>query len=141
MQRIGIDLGTTNAVAALDGHACAVGDDGRATLPSVVAYLPNGRTQVGPLARRRRAIDGANTLYSSKRIIGRRFDSFEVRNFRDRYPLAVEDQGGWPAFRTRAGQKTPVEVATHVLDALVARTQIDPKAAPVIVTVPSAFAT
>jgi molecular chaperone DnaK len=140
MDRIGVDLGTTNTVAAQGGRACPAGEDGRATLPSVVAFLPNSRTLVGPIARRRRAIDGANTLFSSKRIIGRRFDSHEVRNFCDRYPLVVEEQNGWPAFRTRAGLVTPVEVATHVLDALITRTGIDPKAAPVTVTVPAAFA-
>src|SRR5262245_46704796 len=116
MAGIGIDLGTTNTVAAQSGRACPVDEEGRATLPSVVAFLPNGRIQVGRLARRRRAIDGTNTLFSSKRIIGRRFDSHEVRNFRDRYPLVLEEQdGGWPAFRTRAGLVTPMEVATHVL--------------------------
>ena len=140
MQRIGIDLGTTNAVAAQDGLARPLGD-GCTTLPSVVAYLPNGLVQVGALARRRRAIDGANTLYSSKRIIGRRFDSHEVRNFRDRYPLAVEEiEGGWVAFRTRAGLVTPVEVATRVLETLVERTGVDPSAGPVTVTIPAAFA-
>ena len=140
MQRIGIDLGTTNTVAAQDGRACAAGEDGGVTLPSVVAFLPNGRTVVGPLARRRRAIDGTNTLFSSKRIIGRRYDSHEVRNFRDCYPLSVEQiDGGWPAFRTRAGLVTPVQVATLVLDALITRTGIDPKV-PVTVTVPAAFA-
>jgi molecular chaperone DnaK (HSP70) len=140
MNRIGIDLGTTNAVAALGGRACPLDEEGRSTLPSVVAFLPNGGIQVGPLARRRRAIDGTNTLSSSKRIIGRRFDSFEVRNFRDRYALALEEQDGCPAFRTRAGLVTPVEVATHVLQALIARAGIDPKEASVTVTVPSAFA-
>ena len=139
MQPIGIDLGTTNTVVARDGRACPAGEDGRATLPSVVAYLPNGRTLVGPLARRRRAIDGTNTLFSSKRIIGRRFDSHEVRNFRDRYPLALEEQAGWPAFRTRAGLVTPVEVAARVLEEMITRTGIDPNA-PVTVTVPAAFA-
>jgi molecular chaperone DnaK len=137
---IGIDLGTTNTVAARGERACPVDEQGRATLPSVVAFLPNGAVQVGKLARRRRAIDGANTLFSSKRIIGRRFDSHEVRNFRERYPLVLEEQeGGWPAFRTRAGLVTPVEVATHVLRALVERTGIDPKDG-VTVTVPSSFA-
>ena len=141
MKRIGIDLGTTNTVGAANGRAIPIDGTGGAALPSVVAFLPNGGVQVGPLARRRRAIDGANTLFSSKRIIGRRFDSTEVRNFRDHYPLALEDQGGWPAFRTRAGQKTPVDVAAHVLEALVARTGIDAKGgAPITVTVPSAFA-
>jgi molecular chaperone DnaK len=139
MHRIGIDLGTTNTVAALGGRGCPVDDEGRTTLPSVVAFLPNGVVQVGALARRRRAIDGSNTLYSSKRIIGRRFDSFEVRNFRERYPLAVEDQDGWPAFRTRAGLVTPVDTAAHVLGALAQRTRIDPKAHRVTLTVPAAF--
>jgi molecular chaperone DnaK len=107
----------------------------------VVAFLPNGRIQVGELARRRRAIDGSNTLFSSKRIIGRRFDSHEVRNFRDRYPLEVEEvEGGWPAFRTRAGLVTPVDVATHILEALVQRTGLDPKGKPVTVAVPASFA-
>jgi molecular chaperone DnaK len=139
MHRIGIDLGTTNTVAAQGGRACVAGEDGRSTMPSVVAFLPNGRIQVGPLARRRRAIDGANTVFSSKRIIGRRFDSHEVRNFRDRYPLVLEEQGGGPAFRTRAGLVTPIQIATHILDALITRTGIDPSAAPVTVTVPAAF--
>ncbi len=141
MHRIGIDLGTSNAVAARGGRACPVREDGCPTLPSVVAFLPNGRLQVGELARRRRAIDGNNTLFSSKRIIGRRFDSHETRNFRERYPLQVEEiDGGWPAFRTRAGLVTPVEVATHVLDALITRTGIDPKDAPVAIGVPASFA-
>ena len=141
MDRIGIDLGTTNTVAAIGGRACAAGEDGRATLPSVVAFLPNGRIQVGALARRRRAIDASNTLYSSKRIIGRRFDSSEVRHFRERYPFAIDQQdGGWPAFRTRAGLVTPVEVAAHVLDALIERTGIGANGAPITMTVPAAFA-
>jgi molecular chaperone DnaK len=140
MDRIGIDLGTTNTVAAKGGRPCAVDTEGRTTLPSVVAFLPNGKIQVGPLARRRRAIDGINTVFSSKRIIGRRFDSHEVRNFRDRYPLVLEEQDGEPAFRTRSGLVTPEEVAMHVLDSLIERTGIDPTAAPITITVPAAFA-
>jgi molecular chaperone DnaK len=141
MHRIGIDLGTTNTVAARDGRACPVAENGRATLPSVVAFYPNGDTRVGELARRRRAIDSANTLFSSKRIIGRRFDSHETRNFRERYPMQIEEvDGGWPAFRTRAGLVTPVEVATHVLEALLQRTDLDPQGSPVTLTVPASFA-
>src|SRR5262245_28558858 len=139
MHRIGIDLGTTNTVAAVGGRACPVGEDGCSTLPSVVAFLPNGRMQVGKLARRRRAIDGANTVFSSKRIIGRRFDSHEVRNFRDHYPHVLEDLGGGPAFRTRAGLVTPVQIATHVLDALITRAAIDARSGPVTMTIPAAF--
>jgi molecular chaperone DnaK len=140
VHRIGIDLGTTNTVAALGGRVCPLDDADRTTLPSVVAFLPNGRVQVGELARRRRAIDGSNTLFSSKRIIGRRYDSHEVRNFRDRYPLELEElDGEWPAFRTRAGLISPTEVATHVLDALITRTGIEPERSPVTVTIPASF--
>ena len=140
MHRIGIDLGTTNTVAAVGGRACSLDERERTTLPSVVAFLPNGRVQVGELARRRRVIDGKNTIFSSKRIIGRRYDSHEVRNFRDRYPLEVEEvDDGWPAFRTRAGLISPAEVATHVLDALIVRTGIAPEEFPVTVTVPASF--
>jgi len=139
--RIGIDLGTTNTVAVCDGEVCAVSKSGRRTLPSVVAFLPNGATQVGELARRRRAIDSANTIYSSKRIIGRRFDSHEVNNFRDRYPFEIEElEGGWPAFRTRVGPVTPVQVAAQVLHALLERAALRPDGADVTVTVPASFA-
>jgi molecular chaperone DnaK len=141
VQRIGIDLGTTNSVAAQGGRARPVSADGRHSLPSVVAFLPTGEIQVGELARRRRAIDGGNTLFSAKRIIGRRFDSHETRNFRDRYPLFLEEMaGGWTGFRTRSGSVSPLEVATHVLEALIARTGIDPRSGPVTVTVPASFA-
>ncbi len=141
MHRIGVDLGTTNTVVAVGGRARPLDDGERTTLPSVVAFLPNGRVQVGEHARRRRAIDGSNTIFSSKRIIGRRYDSHEVRNFRDRYPFELEEvEGGWPAFRTRAGLISPLEVATHVLGALITRTGIEPENAPVTVTVPASFA-
>ncbi len=139
-RHIGIDLGTTNTVAAFGGQVLEV-EEGRSTLPSVVAFLPNGQTLVGEPARRRRAIDGVNTLFSCKRIIGRRFDSYEVQCFRERYPTELEPVGdeGWPAFRTRAGLFTPVQVATRVLKALVDRTGMDLHGTEVTVTVPANF--
>jgi molecular chaperone DnaK len=74
MQRIGIDLGTTNTVAAVGDHVLTLGDEGEKLLPSAVAFLANGQIRTGATARRRRAIDGENTVLSSKRIIGRCFD-------------------------------------------------------------------
>ncbi len=68
MKKLGIDLGTTNTVAAMDDRVLGLQEDGSATLPSVVAYLPNGRVVTGEAARRRRAIDGRNTIFSSKRM-------------------------------------------------------------------------
>ena len=135
----GIDLGTTNTVAAHGGQVLEV-ESGRTTLPSVVAFLPNGKILVGEPARRRRAIDGVNTLSSCKRIIGRRFDSHEVQSFRERYPTQIESlESGMPAFRTRAGLITPLEAATRVLQALIERTGMKVGDAPVTVTVPANF--
>ncbi len=140
MSRIGIDLGTTNTVAALDDHVLEIGEEGASCVPSAVAFLPNGRVQVGSAARRRRSIDGANTVYSSKRIIGRRFDEAITRAFAERYPFDLVDSGGGrPAFRTRAGLHTPTEIATILLDALRQRMGDLPDIADVVITVPTAF--
>ena len=91
MSRVGIDLGTTNTVVAVDDHVLRIGEDGANHLPSVVAFLPNGKIQYGATARRRRSIDGANTIFSSKRIIGRRFGHSLTRAFRERYPFDLVD--------------------------------------------------
>jgi len=140
VRALGIDLGTTNSVVSLDGRVLPLSDSGRSTLPSVVAYLPNGTVAVGDAARRRRAIDSPNTIYSSKRIIGRRFDDGQTRNFIERYPFEiVELPEGWPAFRTRAGDVTPTQVAERVLREVVRRTEIDPQACDVVLAVPATF--
>jgi len=140
MRALGIDLGTTNCVVTLDHRVLPISDSGRSTLPSVVAYLPNGTVAVGETARRRRAIDSANTIYSSKRIIGRRFDDGHTRNFMERYPFEiVELPDGWPAFRTRAGDFTAIQVAERLLREIIRRTEIDPQDCEVVVAVPATF--
>jgi molecular chaperone DnaK (HSP70) len=104
MPFLGIDLGTTNSVASVNFGVRAASHTGRVSLPSVVGFLPNGVIQVGAIARRRRAIDSPNTIFSSKRIIGRRYDDVETQSFRARYPFEIVETGGrLPAFRTRAG--------------------------------------
>lgn len=139
--RIGIDLGTTNSVAARSGIALEIEGEGHATMPSVVAFLPNGKVQVGAAARRRRAIDSSNAIFSSKRIIGRLFDSYETRNFRERYPFEiVEMPDATLAFETRAGKISPVDAAAFVLTGLRDRAGIDPNPGSVTLTVPAAFA-
>ena len=140
MPLLGIDLGTTNTVAAVDRRVRPISEEGCVALPSVVAFLPNSSVRVGEVARRRRAIDSANTIFSSKRIIGRRYDASETRNFITRYPFEiVEVEGGWPAFRTRAGDITPTRVAAHVLEALVERIGVDTSDCEVVITVPASF--
>jgi len=140
MPLLGIDLGTTNTVVSIDGKIQPLADSGRATLPSVVAFLPNGNRNVGEVARRRRAIDCPNTIYSSKRIIGRRFDDGVTQSFIDRYPFdVVETPKGGAAFRTRAGDVTPTQIATFILEDVIRRIDVDPAKCETVITVPASF--
>ena len=80
----------------------------------MVAFLPNGVTKVGAAARRRRAVDPKNTIYSAKRIIGRKWHSYEVSRFRECYPFElVKTEADTVAFRTRAGTFTPSQIAAR----------------------------
>jgi len=140
MYRIGIDLGTTNSVVAVEARVCEVEADGGTALSSTVAYSPDGSVQVGRVARVRRAIDSGNTLYSTKRILGRTFDSHGTRNFRERYPFELKElEDGMPVFATRAGDVSPVDVATRILRTLVERSGVDLERGPVTLTVPASF--
>jgi molecular chaperone DnaK len=115
---IGIDLGTTNTVAAIDGEVLELSDASkrRSIMPSAVAFPPTGATLVGTAARRRRAIDPRNTIFSSKRIIGRTWFSMETGHFQKRYPFElIKTNSETPAFRTRAGVFSPTEIATKIL--------------------------
>jgi molecular chaperone DnaK len=91
---VGIDLGTTNTAIAVvrDGVAATLHDpeEGR-LLPSVVSFHPSGSVLVGRRAVERRLIDGPNTIYSIKRLIGRPWDSPEVRDARDKLPFDLRE--------------------------------------------------
>ncbi|KAK2178915.1 hypothetical protein NP493_526g00016 [Ridgeia piscesae] len=79
---IGIDLGTTNScVAVMEGKVSKVleNSEGARTTPSVVAFTAEGERLTGMPARRQAVTNSANTLYATKRLIGRRFDDPEVQ--------------------------------------------------------------
>lgn len=144
---IGIDLGTTNTVVARANAAGAVRvllnatRDNAASLPSVVAFPPSGEPIVGAHARRRRPIDPENTIVSAKRLMGREASSVALDEFRKRYPHKLADDGnGAVAFITRAGPKTPVEIARLVLDRATRDVLVDPETVRAIVGVPAGFA-
>jgi molecular chaperone DnaK len=140
MNRIGVDLGTTNTVVCMDGRVLAIGDDGSCGLPSVVGFLPNGTVALGHDARRRRAIDGPNTIFSSKRIIGCRFSEDQTRAYQERYPFEIVDAGDdQPAFQTRHGLKTPTEIASLLLSKIGQPLQSLTSELEVVITVPTGF--
>jgi len=79
---IGIDLGTTNScVSVMEGKSPKVleNSEGARTTPSVVAFTSDGERIVGAPARRQAVTNSQNTLYATKRLIGRRYDEPEIK--------------------------------------------------------------
>jgi len=139
---VGIDLGTTNSlVAYVDGAGVprVVPDaEGRALLPSVVAYTPGG-VVVGEAARRQLARNPARTVYSVKRFMGRGWD--DVRDEARHVPFTIVPSP--EVVRIRAGDRevTPPEVSAEVLRALKLRAEahLGEPIQRAVVTVPAYF--
>ncbi len=80
---IGIDLGTTNScVAVMEGDAPVVipNRGGYKTTPSIVAVTEAGKRLVGHIAKRQAITNAENTVYAAKRLIGRKWNSPQVKN-------------------------------------------------------------
>jgi molecular chaperone DnaK len=116
---IGIDLGTTNTVVSVvrDGQASALLDEAQQVLiPSIVSFHPNGSVLVGRAAKERRIVDAANTIYSIKRLIGRSWDSEEVRRARSRFPFEMREGPGQASLVVARGETyTLPEISAFVL--------------------------
>jgi molecular chaperone DnaK len=142
VRTIGIDLGTTNSVAAIGGSVIRTvsNEEAHRVMPSVVAFPPNGVALVGAAAKRRRASDPINTIFSSKRIIGAGWHAYRTTKFRRQYPFdLVENERGQPVFRTRAGNHSPTDIAARIMGALLSTAELDPTQFNAIVCVPAAF--
>ena len=143
IRTLGIDLGTTNTVGAIESEVlryAAEGPDQLPMIPSVVAFPPGASPLVGLQARQRRGLDPKNTIFSSKRIIGRPLSSPEARKFRRQYPFdLVEAAGGGVAFRTRAGTFGPVDIASFIISTLLGTHRIAADRVRCVITVPTDF--
>jgi molecular chaperone DnaK len=139
MRTVGIDLGTTNTVVASDGNILnqGVGADAQTVLPSVVAFPPSGALLVGANAKRRRAIDPKNTVFSAKRLMGQRWHSYVTATFREHYPFDLVERDGAPQFRTRSGAFSPPDIGAKVIAK--ALSGFDIASAHAVITVPAAF--
>src|SRR3981189_1153061 len=138
---VGIDLGTTNSlVAHVEGGIPRVIPDaeGRALLPSIVAWTGNG-VVVGEAARRQLARDPAATVYSVKRLMGRGYD--DVKDELARLPFEVTPQAEVVSIRIGDRAVTPPEVSAHVLRALKQRaeTHFGEPVNQAVITVPAYF--
>ena len=138
---VGIDLGTTNSlVAHMEGGIPRVIPDaeGRALLPSIVAWTGNG-VVVGEAARRQLARNSARTVYSVKRLMGRGYD--DVKDELARLPFEVTPQAEVVSIRIGDRAVTPPEVSAHVLRALKQRaeTHFGEPVEQAVITVPAYF--
>ena len=87
---LGIDLGTTNSCMAVreSGENVVIpNSEGGRTTPSVVAFAKNGDTLVGQAAKRQAVTNPTNTIFSAKRLIGRKYA--EVKNVASKLPYKV----------------------------------------------------
>jgi molecular chaperone HscA len=138
---VGIDLGTTNSLVATVRNSVPVvlnDDKGRALLPSVVRYLPDGSIVVGHAAQAAQSLDPRNTIASVKRFMGRGMaDVAHVESM----PYVFEDAPGMLRLRTVQGWKSPVEVSADVLRVLRERAEesLGGELAGAVITVPAYF--
>jgi len=142
---VGIDLGTTNTVVAalVDGEARALPDGPEHTLiPSVVSFHPNGSVLVGRAAKDRRVIDPLSTVYSVKRLIGRSWDTEEVRRARARLPFEMREGPGQSTLIYARGESyTLPEISAFVLRKAksVAEAALGGPVEQAVITVPANF--
>jgi len=89
---VGIDLGTTNSVCAVmeAGEPTVIPSaEGGRLFPSVVAFAKNGERLVGQTARRQAVVNSENTVFSIKRLMGRRYDDPMVEKAREILPYEI----------------------------------------------------
>ena len=89
---IGIDLGTTNSVVAVmeAGEPTVLDNsEGSRTTPSVVSMTKGGERLVGQVAKRQAVTNPENTIYSIKRLMGRKYDDPEVQRTMKSVPYKI----------------------------------------------------
>ena len=91
---LGIDLGTTNSAMAVveNGEPKIIENkEGARTTPSIVAITKAGERAVGVLAKRQSVTNPANTIFSVKRLIGRKFNDAEVQKDKKNLPYEIKE--------------------------------------------------
>ena len=142
---VGIDLGTTNSVVAVmeggDPTVIPTAEGGR-LCPSVVAFTKSGERLVGQTAKRQAVVNPDNTLYSVKRLIGRRYEETEIERKMLSYQI-VEGPSGDARIRVPINGKTytPQEISSMVLAKLKADAEayLGESVTQAVITVPAYF--
>jgi molecular chaperone DnaK len=142
---IGIDLGTTNSVVSVmqGGEPVVIANqEGFRTTPSIVSWTKEGEILVGDPAKRRAVLDPENTIYESKRFIGRKYEEVQEEAKNVPYKVVADDKGDAAFDVPNAGKIVrPEEVAAQILKKLkeAAENYLGEKITEAVITVPAYF--
>lgn len=142
---IGIDLGTTNScVALMEGGEPKVipNVEGSRTTPSVVAFTESGERLVGQIAKRQAITNSENTVFSVKRLIGRKYDDPEVQRDLKILPYKiVRADNGDAHIEIRGRRYSPAEISAMILTKMkqTAEEYLGEDVKDAVITVPAYF--
>ncbi len=142
---LGIDLGTTNsAMAVIQGGKPEIieNKEGNRTTPSMVAINKNGERLVGLLAKRQAVTNPENTIFSAKRLIGRKYSDPEVQEAKKTLPFKiVEGKNGAVNVVMSGKEYRPAEISAMILQKLKADAEekLGEKIEKAVITVPAYF--
>lgn len=144
---LGIDLGTTNScMAVMEGGQATVleNSEGARTTPSIVAFTKNGERIVGQAAKRQAVTNPRNTIFSAKRLIGRKYAELTAEDKKVPYTI-VEAPNGDAHIQVEVGGETkvysPQEISAMVLSKLKAdaESKLGETITEAVITVPAYF--
>ncbi len=142
---IGIDLGTTNScVAVISGGEPSViaNSEGGRTTPSVVGITDKNDRLIGQIAKRQAITNPENTIFSVKRLMGRKTSSREVKETAKRLPYKItEGNNGDAHVEIRGKSYSPAEVSAMILQKMkqTAEDYLGEKVTDAVITVPAYF--
>ncbi|SAL97954.1 hypothetical protein [Absidia glauca] len=142
---IGIDLGTTNScVSVMEGKNPRVieNSEGGRTTPSVVAFTKEGERLVGLPAKRQAVVNPENTLFATKRLIGRKFKDAEVQRDIKEVPYKIVAHSNGDAWVEARGEKySPSQIGGFVVGKMkeTAESYLGKKVKNAVITVPAYF--
>jgi len=142
---IGIDLGTTNScVAVMSGGDPSViaNSEGARTTPSVVGITDKDERLIGQIAKRQAITNPENTIYSVKRLMGRKISAREVQDAMKRLPYKiVEGNNGDANVQIRGKSYSPAEISAMILQKMkqTAEDYLGEKVTDAVITVPAYF--
>lgn len=145
MTIVGIDLGTTNScVAVIDAEEPIVipNEEGSRITPSVVAFTEDSGRFVGAVAKRQAVVNPLNTIYAVKRLIGRRYDSEEVRKSRELVSFNLTSSPSGDAWVEVSGNEySPQEISAIILAKMkrIAEEYLGYEVNEAVITVPAYF--